>query len=270
MRPGIFFLGIFFLALGAAFAAPRPPNPPAPGFDLEGSDARAIQIADAVMEKLGGRAAWDRTRYVTWNFMGRRRHLWDRYTGRLRLEVLGPRTGKPYVMVLDVNSGKGRAWRDGQEVTDQGELAPMLEGGRQMWINDSYWLLMPYKLKDTGVTLRDLGEGQTQEGQAADVLELTFKDVGVTPRNKYHVWVARESGLIEQWAYFEDRDNPEPKFTGPWKGWARCGRIMLCGDHGELGGQHMELTGIAVLDEVPASAFERPDPVDWEALLKGR
>ena len=253
-------------ACAAAGQTAQPANPPAPGFDAAGSDPRAIQIADAVMEKLGGRAAWDSTRYVAWTFAGRRHHLWDRATGRLRLEGPGPRSGKPYVMLLDVNSGEGRAWREGQEVTDPQELGTMLKAGRSGWINDSYWLLMPYKLKDTGVTLRDLGEGRTEEGGAADVLELTFKDVGDTPRNKYHVWVARESGLVEQWAFYNDRDDAQPGFTCPWKGWKRCGRVMLSGDRGEIGGRHMELTDIAVFDELPASYFESPDPIDWKAL----
>ena len=49
--------------------------------------------------------------------------------------------------------------------------------------------------------LRDLGEGRTADGRAADVLELTFAGVGDTPQNKYHVWVPRDSGLVEQWAF---------------------------------------------------------------------
>ncbi|MHC4142850.1 MAG: hypothetical protein ACYSUF_13645, partial [Planctomycetota bacterium] len=178
------------------------PNPPAPGFDAEGSDAKAIKIADAVMEKMGGRRAWDRTRYVRWSFFDRRQHVWDKHAGRVRLERKGPRSGKHYVRIIDLNTGTGRAWREGEEVTAPGELAAMIASGVSEWINDSYWLVMPYKLKDTGVTLRSLGRGETQDGRAADVLELTFTDVGDSPQNKYHIWVGTDSGLVEQWAYF--------------------------------------------------------------------
>ncbi|MHC4769928.1 MAG: hypothetical protein ACYTEI_14630, partial [Planctomycetota bacterium] len=65
------------------------PNPPAPGFDAEGSDPEAIWIADAVMARMGGRRAWDRTRYVTWSFFDRRRHVWDKHAGRVRVERKG-------------------------------------------------------------------------------------------------------------------------------------------------------------------------------------
>jgi len=219
------------------------------------------------MTRLGGRRAWDETRYITWSFDGRRRHLWDKHTGRLRLERLGPRSGKQYVIILDLNTGDGRAWREGEPVTEPDELASMLKASRSTWINDAYWLVMPYKLTDAGVTLRDRGRGTTANGLAADVVELTFHDVGDTPDNKYHVWVGTDSGLVEQWAFFGSAQDTEPAFVSPWQGWKRFGRIMLSGDRGELGGRPFELTGIGVFDELPGGLFERPEWVDWGTLL---
>jgi len=34
---------------------------------------------------------------------------------------------------------------------------------------------MPFKLKDSGVTLKYLGEENTQDEKAADVIQMTFK-----------------------------------------------------------------------------------------------
>jgi pyrroloquinoline quinone biosynthesis protein B len=231
------------------------------------SDPRAVEIADQVMERLGGQQAWDQTRYITWSFVGRRRHLWDKHAGRLRLERRGPSSGKDYVIQLDLDTGDGRAWREGEAVLDPGELSNMLKAARSSWINDAYWLVMPYKLKDPGVTLRDLGEGGTTDGRAADVLELTFAGVGDTPQNKYHVWVTRDSGLVEQWAFFSTAADTEPAFVCPWSGWTRLGRIMLSGDRGEVQGRRFELTDIGVFDELPDALFTSPQPIDWEALL---
>ena len=47
-------------------------NPPAEGFDIEGSNPIAILLADQVMNNMGGRASWDNTRFISWNFFGRR------------------------------------------------------------------------------------------------------------------------------------------------------------------------------------------------------
>ena len=57
-----------------------------PGFDGTGSDSRAIEIADDVMERLGGRVNWDATRFITWSFFGLHLHVWDKWTGDLRFE----------------------------------------------------------------------------------------------------------------------------------------------------------------------------------------
>ena len=244
----------------------RPAGRVATGFDREGSDPRAIEIADRVMTRLGGRRAWDETRYITWSFNGRRRHLWDKHTGRLRLERRGPRSGKMYVIIVDLDTGEGRAWRGGEPVTEPDELASMLKATRSNWINDAYWLVMPYKLTDAGVTLRDRGRGETADGMAADIVELTFHDVGDTPDNKYHVWVGRDSGLVEQWAFFGSAQDTEPAFVCPWRGWTRFGRIMLSGDRGELGGRPFELTDIDVFDELPDGRFERPEWIPRDML----
>ena len=58
-RPYLLLI-LFVVALAPGALAAE--NPPAPGFDLAGSDPRAIAVADQVMERMGGREAWDRTR----------------------------------------------------------------------------------------------------------------------------------------------------------------------------------------------------------------
>lgn len=238
---------VWVLALGPA----QSENPPRPGFDLQGSDPKAVALADEVMEALGGREAWDDTRYLTWSFFGRRTHVWDKHTGDLRYE------NDDTLVLMNLNTKEGRVWRSGEEVTDPEELAEALHRAEGAWVNDSYWVFMPYKLKDTGVTLKYLGRGTTEAGETADVLELTFEDVGRTPQNKYHVYVDEDSRLVTQWDYYENASDPEPRFRIPWRGWEEHDGIMLSADRGER--KHEDL---AVLHDVPRSVFESPEPVD--------
>ena len=235
--------------------APEPANPAAQGFDEALSDPEAIEIADAVMEAMGGRKSFDDTRYLAWNFFGFRTHVWDKQTGDLRFEQ------GPSLTLMNVHSKEGRVWRDGEEVTDATALAEALQAGYESWVNDSYWLLMPYKLKDSGVTLKHLGDGTTEAGRDAHVLQLTFRDVGVTPDNKYHVYVDKERMLVEQWSYFESYEDEEPGFKTPWARWTRHGEILLSGDRGER-----QLSDIQVFSELPRAVFESPEPVDLGAL----
>ena len=261
MRPSrnpIFYCAAWLLLTGSAVASS---NPPADGFDLEGSDPRAIEIADAVMERMGGRTAWDATRHLRWRFFGRRLHVWDKHTGNVRIEGVGREDDKPYTILMNLHTGEGRAWRDGVEVTEPEPLAEMLDGGEAAWINDSYWIVMPYKLKDSGVTLGYVGEGTMEDGRAAEVLELTFEGVGRTPQNRYLVYVAADSGLVEQWDFFREAADAEPRFKIPWHNWRPYGEILLSDDRGENG--H---TDVAVFDALPESVFTDPAPVDWAAI----
>lgn len=239
-------------------------NPAAPGFNAAASDPQAIEIADQVMVELGGRQAWDNTRFVTWNFFGRRRHVWDKYTGDLRIEGIDRETKKPKLVLMNLYTRQGRAWSDGQEITDPEALAKALDWGEAVWINDGYWIFMPYKLKDSGVTLRYLGEKEMLDGRAADVLQLTFEAVGRTPENKYFVYVAKETGLVEQWDFFRQAGDAEPGFQNPWHNWQQYGEILLSDNRGE--GGH---TDVAVFDALPATLFTDPSEVDWATLLSG-
>lgn len=228
-------LSLLLIAFGLlAACAPKispPANPPAPGFNAAASDAQAVAIADEVMQAMGGRKAWDETRTLSWNFFKRRKLFWDKQAGTCRIEWLN----RPWNIMVNLNDGTGKVILDGVEQTHPDTLAKYLDIGKKVWINDSYWLVMPFKLKDSGVTLRYLGETKTDLGEASDLLQLTFSGVGVTPENKYHVWVDKKSRLVTQWAYFEKFSQEKPDIVNPWGAYVRCGKILLSTDRGSRG-----------------------------------
>ena len=249
-------------SVGCATSQPEPvasdPNPAAADFDLEGSDPRAVAIADETMAAMGGRRAWDQTRYLTWRFFGRRLHVWDKHRGDIRVEWGSSGSPDHVVVLMNVDTRRGRAWQGGTEVTETAELAALLKRGYEAWVNDAYWLVMPYKLKDSGVTLAYRGEDLMENGRKSDVLELTFDGVGVTPQNKYRVYVARDTKLVVQWAYYPEAVHTEPSYVGPWHNWRRYGRILLSANHGS-GRVH---TDVAAPEHLPRSVFTDPAPVD--------
>ena len=228
------------------------PNNPAEGFDIEGSDPAAIMIADKVMDAMGGRKAWDETHYISWVFFGSRRLTWDKWSGDVRVDYLK----EDLNIIVNIHDITGKVSKNGEEMTNPDSLKSYLTKGRNAWINDSYWLVMPFKLKDSGVTLAYLDEDTTQVGAAAHKLELTFKDVGVTPENYYEVWVDAESNLVTQWAFYSDHAQPEPRFTAEWSGYETYGKIKLSGGRG-----FNSLTEIKVLESVPEATFQSFDPL---------
>ena len=221
-------------------------NPSAPGFNVAGSDHQAVILADQAMQAMGGRKAWDETRYLTWNFFGRRILTWDKHTGDVRIESLPDST----TYLVNINTLQGKVRRQGVDETDPDTLQLLLNRAKSIWINDSYWLVMPFKLKDTGVTLKHLGQDTTLDGRSANLLQLTFENTGDTPQNKYLVYLDQESKLVTQWSFFRDAGQKEPDFTSPWTDYQRHGKILLSGGRGER-----QLTEIAVLDSLPPHIF---------------
>lgn len=221
-------------------------NPPAKGFNLKGSDPEAIKVADEVMQAMGGRKAWNKTDCITWNFFGVRKLVWEKPTGMVRIDYLN----QDMKAVFDIHTKKGQIWKDGRLLQNKDSLNKYLDQAYRVWVNDSYWLFMPFKLKDSGVTLKYMGEDTTNAGDPADELQMTFKDVGVTPQNKYHVWVDKNNHLVTQWAYFREYSQDKPNFVLPWKNYEKYGNILLSGDRGER-----QITDIAVYENPPNGIF---------------
>jgi len=220
------------------------------------SDAKAVEIAEAVMERLGGRQAWEATRYIRWDFFGSRKHYLDKQTGNVRMEIPerrddGGELQQPELLVLmNVHTKQGRVWAAGEPAEGE-KLQEYLDLGHQVWINDSYWMFMPYKLLDPGVTLRYAGERELEDGRPCDALDMTFGEgVGYTPENRYVVCVARDTGLVEQWSFFSEAEDEQARFTLPWGGWSQFGRIWLATEHGQ--GKDWK---IAVEEHMPPSLF---------------
>ena len=225
-------------------------NPPCEGFNLEGSDEKAIQIADEVMQAMGGRKAWDDTRYITWSFFGRRDLCWDKLSGNVRIESPGDSS----LFLLNINTMEGKAFKNGMEVTDSDSKSKLLERAKSIWINDSYWLVMPFKLKDSGVTLTYQREDTTLLGANADVLQLTFAGVGVTPQNKYEVWVDQKDRLIKQWAYYRDAAQDSASSIWPFDNYEKYGEILLSANRSDGRGPK----GVAVSSAIDESIFTNP------------
>lgn len=204
-------------------------NPAAPGFDAEHSDPAAIELADSVMKAMGGRENWDATRFISWNFSGRRNLVWDKKSGDVRIQSVPDST----IYLVNINTLKGRVQIKGQELTEPDSLQKMLQRAKSMWINDSYWLLMPFKLKDTGVTLKYLGEDTTMTGLRCNVLQLTFRDVGDTPQNKYKVYVDVRDNLVKQWAYYKDASQDSPSQVWPFDNYKKYGNLLVSADRSD-------------------------------------
>lgn len=221
------------------------------------SDPKATKIANEVMNALGGKENWDNTHYISWNFFGRRLHVWDKWSGDLHFQE------KDLIVLMNLNSRSGKAWQNGKEITQPDSLKKKLDYAYACWINDSYWMFMPYKLRDPGVILKYMGEGVTIDGDSAEILQLTFENVGLTPDNKYHVYVDKKSNLVIQFDYFRNASYDKPTIQALWKNWKKYGHILLSNDRGK----NRKMTDVAVFDTLPEWVFKSPKSIDINQLI---
>ena len=154
------------------------------------------------MAALGGRGKWDSLPGLRWSFgstvndtvRSTRHHAWDKHTGWHRVEGTN-RQGVKFCIIHNVNDKRGMAWMNGQTIEGD-SLQKLITLGQSLWTNDTYWLLMPYKLRDPGVVLRDQGT-VTRDGRAYRALGLSFEQVGETPGDRYTVFVNPANSRIE-------------------------------------------------------------------------
>ena len=159
-------------------------------------------------------------------------------------------------MIVNINDENGKVQVIGKEGTDPDSLNMLVSRAKRIWINDSYWLVMPFKLKDSGVTLRYLDDDTIATGEEAHILELTFQDVGVTPDNKYEVYITKSDSLVKQWAFYGTMDQDSASAIWPWDNYREYNGLLLSADRSDNLGPR----NVKVLDTVPEGAFT---DFDW-------
>ncbi|MFQ5695476.1 MAG: hypothetical protein ACE5HB_05770 [Terriglobia bacterium] len=238
------------------------------GAQSEG-DERARALVDEMLTAMGGPEAWEQTRYLRFDWVVERegetvadvKHLWDRYTGRYRVEWTN-REGERIAALFSVNTRVGRALVNQQPVPDD-EEQKYIDQAYARFINDSYWLLMPWKLRDTGVKLEYAGE-KTLAGKTYDLVHVSFGRVGLTPGDRYWAYISRQSHLMERWAYFLQSFEGKPHLEGArpweWRRWGKVGPLWLAQEKKRVGeNTRIHFPVLLVLETVADEVFESFD-----------
>ena len=224
------------------------------------SAQNADDVARRAFDVLAG-PAWESARYLAFSFNVERGgnvavsfpQRWDRFTGDYR--VSGKREGQDVVVVMNVNKRQGRAWRNGEEVSDPADL---LKWGYGRFINDTYWLLMGLKSFDPGVSRVYEGERTNDCGEVYDVVRFSFENVGLTPGDVYWMWVNRDTGLVDEWHMkLQGSKAEDPPSVVLFRDYRRIGGLLIS-TRREIRGrnQFIRLDDVVVGATVPAGAFE--------------
>ncbi len=224
-------------------------------------DPKAVEIAEKMVKAMGGEEAWKKARFVRFDFRMtdagaakfERSHIWDKNTGRYRLDSK-TKEGKSSVTLMNLADQKGSAFVDGVKL--EGEpAAKALKDAYGAYINDFYWLAMPWKWTDPGVNLKYVGTKPCgKSGSSCDVVELTFGKVGLTPGDRYQAFVNPKTNLMEHWEYTLQSGN---KGSWDWE-YVTTGGVMLAANHADGKGKALNMGAVKVLARVDDAVFQDP------------
>lgn len=198
------------------------------------ADAMSAAIVKDLTNAMGGQETWDKLPYFRFDFVvvrdgkevARFQHWWDKRNGRCRVE--GPDDqGRTVTAIFNLSDLKGKSFTEGIVDTDSSNIAAIIRNGYERWVNDTYWLIMPFKLRDPGTQLKYARADQTASGETCDVLELSFgPGVGLTPKDRYWLFVNRKTHLIDRWEFVLQGQQPPPQGSA-WEAWSGVGPLQL-------------------------------------------
>lgn len=167
-------------------------------------ETRADSLAMEAYEASGGPDAWAALPYLRFDFgfdregarSVSRKHLWNRQTGDYRVEW-GPSQDSTYVALFNVHDQAGQVYLNGEPVA-AAENEEMLQQAYRGFINDTYWLLAPLKMLDPGVARTYVADSS---GSGMEVVQLAFENVGLTPGDRYWMFLDESTGRLREWAF---------------------------------------------------------------------
>lgn len=109
------------------------------------------------------------------------------------------------------------------------------------WVNDSYWLLAPLKLRDPGVKV-EAGGPKELGGTQLETINLSFENVGLTPTDRYVFYIDPQTKLPRAWDYVPQAGMG---MTATWEKFQNFGGLTLATEH-NFGGKTIRLTDIKV------------------------
>lgn len=150
-------------------------------------EGQAGPKADALAEKMLATLNYEQyqnTQFLEWSYQGgKNQYKWDRKNGSVKVNW------DDYEVMVDLIAPESSlAYKNGVRL-NQNESEDIIEKAIDLFNNDSFWLVAPYKVFDKGtkrsiVSLEDGSEG----------LLVTYTSGGSTPGDSY-LWLLQPSGF---------------------------------------------------------------------------
>jgi hypothetical protein len=112
------------------------------------------------------------------------------------------------------------------------------------WVNDSYWLLAPLKIRDRGVKV-EAGGLKDLNGAPCETIKLSFDKVGLTPADQYVFYIDPKTKLPLAWDYIPATGEG---MQATWEKFQNFGGLTLATEH-NFKGKTIRLADIKVVTD---------------------
>jgi hypothetical protein len=153
---------------------------------------------------------------------------------------------------MNMADKQGAAYMDGKKMEGR-DTAKAIDSAYSAYINDFYWLAMPWKWMEPGVNLKYIGK-KSQGGRSCDVVGLTFQKVGLTPGDRYQAFVSPKSHLMTHWEYTLQSGS---KGSWDWQ-YGDYGGVKLASNHVSPPDKSINMGDVRILKEVDSAFFTDP------------
>jgi hypothetical protein len=252
---------VFTLCVAACLlSSARADVPPGLGHTITAT--RRLQNA------IGDDDAWKKARYFHFDWVDeqggerlpKRSYDWDRSTGRFRVEGAYEK-GARYTVYFNVKSHEGDVWLAGKKVRDDAQRKKWLDAAYETFVNDSYWLIAPFKFQDHvyDIWVDWAGNGKGPNGESCYVEKMWFHDdVRPAPKGNYWLYIDDKSGLVVEWKLGSGGQN-EAQTAYAWSDWKKVGPIMLASTRKGIGTSRViRFENLKVTTDVDEAALTPP------------
>ncbi len=112
------------------------------------------------------------------------------------------------------------------------------------WVNDSYWLLAPLKIRDQGVKV-EAGGPKDLNGASVETINLSFENVGLTPTDRYVIYIDPQTKMPKAWDYIPQSGTG---MQATWEKFQNFSGLNLATEH-NFNGKSIKLTEIKVVTQ---------------------
>ena len=255
-------------------------------------DPHAVELVTALEKAVAGDGAWDKIAGLSFtqtyrhdgNISGEFRHTWDIRKSLFRVQgkaddggerdvIFNPTTrlGEGWVQVFINPPADMKAQYPSPIVKwfhpPGPPQAAYIKFGYERYLNDTYWLLFPLKLRDPRIELTYEGE-EALDGDTHDVVKVVLPtELELTTGRTYWIYLNRKTHLIDKWLYPSlvtapqkgARRDPAHAKSWVWQDWKEFGPFKLSTQRVDPATNDAVIyKDIEILKTIPEKAFEPP------------